>query len=649
MTASLSGIFSLQEFTDLGAPLVGGRVYTYTQGTTTHKTAYTDKAGSIAHTYTSDGVGGQYIGLNARGELPASLYLAAGSYDITLKDSTGATIWTRRADPVDDSASAIRADLASTSDASKGAGMVGVDLTRNYVAGTIGALLRESAVNVRGAPYYAGGVAVNDATAIQAAIDANPSGAIYIPKPPNGARDYSLTSGLSIATAATTWIYGDETLINVTGDITALTVTDVAGVKGGIVGIHFYQTSNTYSSGGKVDFAAAPNSIGIKCRDTFQFRIINCTVEQFGVGLLLNNYAYWCEGTYLQGVWLRNNKVGWKCLREGSGTDSLSHTQAWGVKIQIPRDNTGGVAGNWCDGLVIDGGGVGALQIYNAFLNIHFWTGDAASAPYAGSGNFVKLLNVGRIAGSFLTWTFERYGKINIAASSYIDQPTCHVFMSSLDAAQLEITDANATGAKFRSYYVGNISKNLNFPGAFSNWRGSGNAGTYQHGESFSSATGHHYVNGTGISSHLLTHLSGSSNGVFFAATADHEGNLGLPHAFVLERGAGFPTLRLTGNASNPGHIKAAATGAGPTSYTCAQGIGHFYLTGCVSPLTVTLPSDSDANDGQLITIVTDANVATLSWLAPNGASRATLPVAATANTPIRAIYSNVDNAWYPA
>jgi len=140
MAASLSGVFSLQEFTDLGAPLVGGRVYTYAQGTTTHKTAYTDKAGSIAHTYTSDGIGGQYIGLNARGELPASLYLAAGSYDITLKDSTGATIWTRRADPVED---AIRSDLASTSGASKGAGMVGFDPTLNYLAGTIGTRFKE--------------------------------------------------------------------------------------------------------------------------------------------------------------------------------------------------------------------------------------------------------------------------------------------------------------------------------------------------------------------------------------------------------------------------------------------------------------------------------------------------------------------------
>ena len=146
MAASQSGVFSLQEFSDLGSPLVGGRVYTYTQGTTTHKTAYTDKAGSIAHTYTSDGIGGQYIALNARGELPAPLYLAAGSYDIALKDAGGATIWTRRADPVDE----LRADLASTSDASKGSRMVGhLPSLTGAVETTVGEMLdRMFAANI---------------------------------------------------------------------------------------------------------------------------------------------------------------------------------------------------------------------------------------------------------------------------------------------------------------------------------------------------------------------------------------------------------------------------------------------------------------------------------------------------------------------
>ena len=74
-------------------------------------------------------------------------------------------------------------------------------------------------------------------------------------------------------------------------------------------------TSNTYTAGGLVDFAAA-KPIGIKVRDSFQFKIIDCTAEQF-VGLLLNNYASWCEGTCFKNTWLRNNKVGWKCLRKG--------------------------------------------------------------------------------------------------------------------------------------------------------------------------------------------------------------------------------------------------------------------------------------------------------------------------------------------
>jgi hypothetical protein len=99
-TVSQPAYFNLQAFTDLGALGVGYRLYTYVQGTNTQKTAYTDSAGTIAHTYTSDGGGGEYIAMNARGELPAPLYLTAGAYDLALKTSAGATVWTRRADPV---------------------------------------------------------------------------------------------------------------------------------------------------------------------------------------------------------------------------------------------------------------------------------------------------------------------------------------------------------------------------------------------------------------------------------------------------------------------------------------------------------------------------------------------------------------------
>jgi hypothetical protein len=97
MAASLSGVFSVQQFTDIGGPLVGGRLYTYVPGTTTMKIVYTDPAGLIPHTYTADSMGGQYLALNARGELPAPMYLTAGGCDLALKTTAGATIWTRRA------------------------------------------------------------------------------------------------------------------------------------------------------------------------------------------------------------------------------------------------------------------------------------------------------------------------------------------------------------------------------------------------------------------------------------------------------------------------------------------------------------------------------------------------------------------------
>ena len=113
MTASLSGVFNAQQFTDAGLPAASHRLYTYAPGTTTQKVAYTDAAAAIPHTYTSDGIGGLYIALNARGELPASLFLTAGGYDLALKTPAGVTVWTRRASGTDDAGSGVSTSLAA--------------------------------------------------------------------------------------------------------------------------------------------------------------------------------------------------------------------------------------------------------------------------------------------------------------------------------------------------------------------------------------------------------------------------------------------------------------------------------------------------------------------------------------------------------
>jgi hypothetical protein len=138
MAASQPANFNLQEFTDAGQVLAGGRLYTYAYGTTTQKTAYTDPAGTVPHTYTADGMGGQYIALNARGELPAPLYLIDGSYDLSLKRADGSTVWTRKADGVENSNRALTAQLAAaTGSLSVGFVQTGTGATAQSVQGKL--------------------------------------------------------------------------------------------------------------------------------------------------------------------------------------------------------------------------------------------------------------------------------------------------------------------------------------------------------------------------------------------------------------------------------------------------------------------------------------------------------------------------------
>lgn len=162
MPASQPANFNLQEFSDAGLLLFGGRLYTYAYGTTAQKTAYTDPAGTIPHTYTADGAGGQYIALNARGELPAPLYLAPGAYDLALKRGDGSTVWARRAEPVGDGVSALAASIGSS--------LIG------FIQFGVGALLRtlqdklRDTVSVKDFGAAGDGV-TDDATAIENALN----------------------------------------------------------------------------------------------------------------------------------------------------------------------------------------------------------------------------------------------------------------------------------------------------------------------------------------------------------------------------------------------------------------------------------------------------------------------------------------------
>jgi len=83
-TTSLSPTPKLQFFDLNGAPLSGGKLYTYAAGTTTPLASYTDFTGNIANT--------NPIILDSRGE--ANVWLSGDVYKFALYDSTNVLIWT---------------------------------------------------------------------------------------------------------------------------------------------------------------------------------------------------------------------------------------------------------------------------------------------------------------------------------------------------------------------------------------------------------------------------------------------------------------------------------------------------------------------------------------------------------------------------
>jgi hypothetical protein len=104
-TTSLAPTPKLQFFDANGAPLVGGKLYTYAAGSTTPLASYTDSTGNTANT--------NPIILDSRGE--ASVWLSGAIYKFALYDSTNVLIWT--VDNINGSTFAIDADGDGTTTA----------------------------------------------------------------------------------------------------------------------------------------------------------------------------------------------------------------------------------------------------------------------------------------------------------------------------------------------------------------------------------------------------------------------------------------------------------------------------------------------------------------------------------------------------
>jgi hypothetical protein len=158
-----------QFFTDSGAVLTGGKLYTYAAGTTTPLASYTSSTGATPNA--------NPIILDAAGRVPEEIWLTEGLlYKFVLMDANDVLIWTK--DNIIGAADLVgfAADLANASDPAKGDALVGFRQSNSSgnLTGSVNSTVHKKLQEIISFKDFGavGDGTTNDQAAIQAALTA---------------------------------------------------------------------------------------------------------------------------------------------------------------------------------------------------------------------------------------------------------------------------------------------------------------------------------------------------------------------------------------------------------------------------------------------------------------------------------------------
>ena len=198
--ATLATNVSFQCFGLDGKPLAGGKVYTYSAGTTTSKATYTTMAGTVANP--------NPVILDQNGK--AKIFLGDGSYRLQIKDSNDALI-----DDIDQISRYVTQSEFATFQQTVNDGVTQLTEVREQIDVFVGT----SIGNQKG---FANGIAPLDAN-----VKVDP---IYLPTLPNNAIPQATETALGVAKIATSTIA--QAGVNDTDFITAKKLRDALNASG---------------------------------------------------------------------------------------------------------------------------------------------------------------------------------------------------------------------------------------------------------------------------------------------------------------------------------------------------------------------------------------------------------------------------------